>query len=316
MGAICGKEKSASKKVKPSQAPQPQPSTTVAAARQAPAQAAVQQPQQPQQQKQPTSATAHQKEPIRPAEQVTTGSSGSKSKTVKVEKELHKYIIGTKGATIKQIKEDTNCDVEIPENGDTITVRGSSDSDCQRAIDMINKIKGEHKTQSQKDKEYNDMKDDHEKEHQRTEELYKKGQEKVDRIAKERDDLHKQADKAFESGDKSLGHQLREQAKAKTQELEKASKEASRSVFLSKNAKNDKFTVDLHGLHANDAIELLVERLDEIKSQKGKEFTIITGAGNHSDANGPKIKPMVHKLMKEKGYTYSEVNNGSIVCTL
>ncbi|EAL63032.1 small MutS related family protein [Dictyostelium discoideum AX4] len=316
MGAICGKEKSASKKVKPSQAPQQQPSsTTVAAARQAPAKAAVQQPQQPQQQQQqPKSAAAAQKEPIQTAQQ--TGSSGSKSKTINVDKELHKYIIGTKGSTIKQIKEDTNCDVEIPENGETITVRGSSDSDCQRAIDMINKIKGEHKTQSQKDKEHSDMKDDHEKEHQRTEELYKKGQEKVDRIAKERDDLHKQADKAFESGDKSLGHQLREQAKAKTQELEKASKEASKSVFIAKNAKNDKFTVDLHGLHANDAIELLVEHLDGIKSNKGKEFTIITGAGNHSDANGPKIKPMVHKLMKEKGYTYSEVNNGSIVCTL
>ncbi|KAN0038855.1 hypothetical protein ACTA71_001047 [Dictyostelium dimigraforme] len=310
MGAICGKEKSASRKVKPSQAPQQQQqSTTVAAARQAPTQAAVQQP----------TSVSHQKEPIRTAQQPTStssSSSGGKSKTVNVEKELHKYIIGTKGSTIKQIKDDTNCDIEIPENGETITVRGPSDSDCQRAIDMINRIKGEHKTQSQKDKEYSNMKDDHEKEHQRTEELYKKGQEKVDRIAKERDDLHKQADKAFESGDKSLGHQLREQAKSKTQELEKASKDASRSVFLAKNAKNDKFTVDLHGLHANDAIELLVERLDEIKSSKGREFTIITGAGNHSDANGPKIKPMVHKLMKEKGYTYSEVNNGSIVCTL
>ncbi|KAK5579141.1 hypothetical protein RB653_008820 [Dictyostelium firmibasis] len=313
MGAICGKEKSASRKVKDAPTRPPQSSgTTVAAARQTPTQQQQQPQQQPRAAQQPT-PVSHQKEPIRPAQQ-TSGS--GKSKTLNVDKELHKYIIGTKGATIKQIKEDTGCDIEIPENGETITVRGSSDSDCQRAIDMINKIKGEHKTQNQKDKEYNDMKDDHEKEHQRTEELYKKGQDKVDRIAKERDDLHKQADKAFESGDKSLGHQLREQAKAKTQELEKASKEASRSVFLAKNAKNDKFTVDLHGLHANDAIELLVERLDEIKSSKGKEFTIITGAGNHSDANGPKIKPMVHKLMKEKGYTYSEVNNGSIVCTL
>ncbi|EGC30728.1 hypothetical protein DICPUDRAFT_41017 [Dictyostelium purpureum] len=159
------------------------------------------------------------------------------------------------------------------------------------------------------------MKEEHEKEHQRTEEMYQKNQAEVDKIAKERDELHKQADKAFEDGNKSLGFELREKAKAKTKELEQASKQASRAVFNAKNAKNDKYTVDLHGLHANDAIDLLKERMDEIKGSK-KQFTIITGAGNHSDANGPKIKPMVHKLLKEQNITFEEVNNGSITCTI
>lgn len=43
---------------------------------------------------------------------------------------------------------------------------------------------------------------------------------------------------------------------------------------------------------------------------------MITGAGNHSGKEGPKIKPAVEKYFKEKGLTYRAERNGELVVTL
>lgn len=47
----------------------------------------------------------------------------------------------------------------------------------------------------------------------------------------------------------------------------------------------------------------------QIAEAKGKglpELRIITGAGHHSDKNGPKIKPAVHKFLNENKHEWSE----------
>ncbi|KYQ89578.1 small MutS related (smr) family protein [Tieghemostelium lacteum] len=251
----------------------------------------------------------------------TTTSTPSKepfngSKTVQVHKELHKYIIGTKGATVKEIKETsgvTNVEVGV-EGGDGVKVTGTEEQ-CNRAIEIINNTVSQHKTTEQKDKEYKEMREEHEKESQRTGAMYKKYQDEVDSYAKKRQELNDQADKAYESGDKELAKELREQAKHQTQLMEETNKKASREIFADKNKNLDKFTVDLHGLKAKDALELMDERIEQLKkdsSNSGKPFVIIVGAGNHSDENGPKIKPLVYKSFNDRNIKFEEINNGSI----
>lgn len=47
-----------------------------------------------------------------------------------------------------------------------------------------------------------------------------------------------------------------------------------------------------------------------------KELSVITGAGNHSGKEGPKIKPAVENFFEEKGLTYRHEKNGELVVTL
>jgi DNA-nicking Smr family endonuclease len=47
-----------------------------------------------------------------------------------------------------------------------------------------------------------------------------------------------------------------------------------------------------------------------------KELSVITGAGNHSGKEGPKIKPAVEKYFQEHSMTYRHEKNGELVLTL
>ncbi|KAF2072893.1 hypothetical protein CYY_005788 [Polysphondylium violaceum] len=321
MGNLIGKTKKGNKAPKAAKAPKASKASTPAPAS-APAPAAQAKPQHIDNIAATSTAAAapatqNQKQSVAPASAApaTTSSSKATTKTIDVDRELHKYVIGTKGVNVKQIKDSTNTEITIPTDSDTITVTGENSNDVDRAIEMIKKIKSEHKTQAQKDQDHKNLVDEHEKESQRTEELYKKNQAEVDKIAQKRQQLFDQAEKEYAAGNKDKARELREEAKAQTALMEEAQKKAARAVFNDKNSKLDKFTIDLHGLQTKDAMELLEERMNSIKGS-GKLFTIITGAGNHSDKNGPKIKPLVHQSLKDKGISFEEVNNGSIQCTI
>lgn len=81
--------------------------------------------------------------------------------------------------------------------------------------------------------------------------------------------------------------------------------------------KGDPWTIDFHGLHVEPAIEFLKERIDTLKKlKKAGELMVITGAGIHSDVNGPKIKPAVATLLKEQKLTFTEhSSDGSFIVT-
>ncbi|EFA80206.1 small MutS related family protein [Heterostelium album PN500] len=339
MGNICGKSGSSEPKVKKTDRTAAPPAANTA--KQAPQQSAAARPAEPAAAAPASAATspstAVSPKSVAPTQPTTTtttnntsGSSGQSSsspassgpttKTVEIDKELHKYVIGTKGANIKEIKEQTGVTaIDIPESGNTISVTGPSGAAVDNAIARIERVKSEHKTQSQKDKEYKDMRDGHEAESQRTDALYKKYQVEVDKHAQKRSELFEEADREYNAGNKDRARELREQAKNETTLMEEAQKKGAREVFNDKNKNLDDYTIDLHGLQTAPALEFVEERMEKLKSNpanKGKQFTIITGAGNHSDANGPKIKPLIHKTLKERGIAYEEVNNGSISCTL
>jgi DNA-nicking Smr family endonuclease len=90
-----------------------------------------------------------------------------------------------------------------------------------------------------------------------------------------------------------------------------------------RNAKyKDKLTMDLHGLQVEGAMELFKERLEYWDKKKDKKkgepihLIVITGAGNHSDEHGAKIKPTVLNYLRENKREFTELNNGSVQITL
>lgn len=76
-------------------------------------------------------------------------------------------------------------------------------------------------------------------------------------------------------------------------------------------------TIDLHGLQIAPAIEFLEEKIEKLKSDGNHgPLLVIYGAGNHSDKDGPKIKPAVRTWLDEHQYKWEEVNNGSVNVSL
>ncbi|GAM21150.1 hypothetical protein SAMD00019534_043250 [Acytostelium subglobosum LB1] len=323
MGNLCGKEQ----KEAPPKGERVNPAPVAARAAPAPAAAVGGSAPAPA----PGAAAKAPKQKVAPATTTTTttstagasssssSSSGPTTKSIKVDKELHKYIIGTKGATIKEIRDATGTTIDVGQDGgDNVSVSGPSERAVDDAIARIQDVTSQHKTQAQRDQEHKQMRDAHEAESQRTDAMYQKYQAEIDQYEKRRQDLSAEADKEYNAGNKDRARELREEAKKQLTLRDEAQTKASRAIFNDKNSKLDPFTVDLHGLQTKYALEFMDERMDSLRKQgnKGKQFTIITGAGNHSDENGPKIKPLIQKTLKERNIAFEEVNNGSITCTL
>lgn len=87
--------------------------------------------------------------------------------------------------------------------------------------------------------------------------------------------------------------------------------EASQRIFESR-SQHEAF-LDLHGLHEDEAIEMMDQRLREMKSHYSGIIYIVTGTGHHSGANGlskrqSKLKPAVQAYLKSEHYRFAETS--------
>lgn len=74
------------------------------------------------------------------------------------------------------------------------------------------------------------------------------------------------ASNAFVRGDHVSARQLSQQAREEWAEAEKLNAKAAKEILMLKNANNDMSKLDLHGLHAVEAVHALEERLTKIES--------------------------------------------------
>mmetsp|Transcript_18151 Transcript_18151/g.29456 ORF Transcript_18151/g.29456 Transcript_18151/m.29456 type:complete len:304 (+) Transcript_18151:119-1030(+) len=126
--------------------------------------------------------------------------------------------------------------------------------------------------------------------------------------------LYDQADELFDRSKKASSRdekqRLKQMAFDKKAEAEKEQKIAAKKIFAAKNDGYGRDQMDLHGLYVQEAVDFVEERLrqvdSDLRSGNLESLTIITGAGHHSDSNGPKIKPKVVALLREKGYPFEE----------
>lgn len=142
--------------------------------------------------------------------------------------------------------------------------------------------------------------------------MYHTSQTKVEEQAVLMQDCFEKAKKAFECGRKQEAKLLSDKGYKHQALMNKYKKEASQQVFKQVNNGLGVNTLDLHGQQVEEAIELLTERLKQVK---GGTLTVITGAGNHA-RSGAKIKPQVIRLLEQKRLKYKDVNNGTLEVVL
>lgn len=240
-----------------------------------------------------TSATKETKErkPVKDRESVSK-QDGECVIELTIPNEDHKYIVGKGGENIKKIIAETGADIQLDPDknkSDKVVISAKDQSSANKAKKMIkNSIKA--------------VKEQHEN----TEEWYQKYQAKVDEHARKRNEYNEAAKKAYESGDGKLAKELSEKAKKEGELMKQAQKEAARAVFKRRNKDNGDDVIDLHGLQVAPAVEIVSEYLDKWQRKPGK-YIIITGKGLHSDEKGPKIRPAVEKLLKERKIKYNDV---------
>ena len=229
-----------------------------------------------------------------PASKATSSAASTVTKVLKVAEEDHKYIVGPGGATVKAIREESGADVTITPKSDQVTITGPSDKAVKKAEKLVKEAIAKVHDQ-----------------HEATEGWYQKYQQAIDKHAKKRADYFEQAKKAHDAGNGALAKELSEKGKQETELMEKAQEKAARAVFEKRNKDNGPEVIDLHGLQVEGAVMLATEWLDSHKkTAKGKEINIITGKGNHSDANGPKILPAIEKLLTDRKLKHEAVPGG------
>ncbi|GMR39939.1 hypothetical protein PMAYCL1PPCAC_10134, partial [Pristionchus mayeri] len=72
--------------------------------------------------------------------------------------------------------------------------------------------------------------------------------------------------------------------------------------------------IDLHWMLAEQAMQMLRERIDQTKRGRGpKRLTVITGSGNNSVGGKAEIKQRVISMCRSQGYQYHYNNDGCII---
>ena len=90
--------------------------------------------------------------------------------------------------------------------------------------------------------------------------------------------------------------------------MRKAHREAARELYEERNknsAASPEIYVDLHGLHAEEAVEYL-ERILLENSSEGRPIYAITGTGHHSKNGKDKVGKAIRGFLNEWRYAYRE----------
>jgi hypothetical protein len=125
-----------------------------------------------------------------------------------------------------------------------------------------------------------------------------------------RNQLFNQARDSFVAGKKAHAKSLSAQGHALNDRMHALHRQASESIFQSRNSGGGELLVDLHGLHPDEAVRHAKERVQGIK-RRGVKVYIVAGTGHHSRGRA-KVLPVVREALEESGYKVREgTNRGS-----
>jgi hypothetical protein len=114
-----------------------------------------------------------------------------------------------------------------------------------------------------------------------------------------------QATKAYQSGDTKLAAQLSKQGQIANTKMKELHKEASDEIFRLRNPPETMFAndgiavVDLHGLHAAEAEELLPDFLQRCREIGAERVRIVTGTGHHAVSGTITGDSKLEKVVKD-----------------
>ena len=105
---------------------------------------------------------------------------------------------------------------------------------------------------------------------------------------------------------KEMAKKLSDEGKKCKDKMIEKNIEAKAIAFDYKNKGRGIDEIDLHLLLVDEALFYIQERIQKAKESKLKQLVIIHGQGQHSDKNGPKIKPACYKYLDSIGINYTK----------
>ncbi|KAL9559709.1 hypothetical protein MBANPS3_000279 [Mucor bainieri] len=126
-----------------------------------------------------------------------------------------------------------------------------------------------------------------------------------------RNRLFSKATEYYLKGDGARAKLYSMEAKQYNRLMQEMHSEASQRIFESR-SKHEAF-IDLHGLHEDEAMDIVEQRLSHLKATYSGIIYIVTGTGHHSGANGlskkqSKLKPCVYNYLKQEHYHFAETS--------
>ncbi|KAA6417051.1 MAG: hypothetical protein FRX49_12993 [Trebouxia sp. A1-2] len=133
-----------------------------------------------------------------------------------------------------------------------------------------------------------------------------------------RDTYFAAAQVAFEKGNREAAQELTGKGKEHAHLAKEARQRANQAAYDSCNVSvTNRFKVDLHGLHVEEALQVLEQHLLSLGGlgcPGGILLQVITGIGKHSTNGRPKILPAVIRYLSDAGHRFSEaVGNSGII---
>lgn len=138
--------------------------------------------------------------------------------------------------------------------------------------------------------------------------------------ARARGGFFRKAAAAFERGNHGQAKQLSAAGHEQGARVDALNEEA-RDLLIASNSvgRNDREEIDLHGLHATEALNLVRAQLDAHREERAawkgggnpptRKVNVITGKGLHSRA-GPRLRPAVENLLQLEGIDFRVAHDG------
>lgn len=139
---------------------------------------------------------------------------------------------------------------------------------------------------------------------------------RANELGEQQRELSARSQAAYRAGNGALAKQLSNQAKSIHTKVDYHNREAARLHYANNNKNLPEDTIDLHGLFVKEAIQKVEEAVSKAKKEKKKSLTVIVGAGNHSVDGIQRIRPAVEKWCRDRGHTYTAVNQGCLSISL
>ncbi|KPA74522.1 putative mitochondrial hypothetical protein [Leptomonas pyrrhocoris] len=213
------------------------------------------------------------------------------------------HVVGKGGATIKDIQERTGAKVEILKEGPQVKITADDDAQLAATVAEVNKI-----VENQENPDYEGP----EGSRLRAE---------ANALGDKRSKLYDEATKKREGGDHEGANKLVKEGKKAGEEMQARHREAAAAIAKFNNedkGKGEEY-FDMHGLHEDEAMEMLKERVAKLEAKPEgtvTEFEVIPGAGHHSAPGAQKLKGATEAFLKEKGFDYEAVNAGTFMAKI
>eukprot|EP01120_Amphizonella_sp_Union-15-10_P013018 TRINITY_DN5964_c0_g1_i1.p1 TRINITY_DN5964_c0_g1~~TRINITY_DN5964_c0_g1_i1.p1 ORF type:complete len:343 (-),score=78.26 TRINITY_DN5964_c0_g1_i1:102-1130(-) len=136
------------------------------------------------------------------------------------------------------------------------------------------------------------------------------------KASNKRNKLFKMATSAYERGEYGKAKQLVDEGRKQSRIAWEYNKQAAERIFEYQNDRLGLSEIDFHGLHVDEAVAFLEERLELLNQDSSvPQLVAITGVGNHQFANAM-LRPAIMEFLNDRKFKFYESRPGQFVISV